>query len=35
MKRELGVSIYPDHSNPQEDRQYLKKRQILAIPASL
>lgn len=25
MRRELGISIYPDHSDPQEDRQYLKK----------
>lgn len=25
MKRELGISIYPDHSEPQEDRKYIKK----------
>ena len=25
LKRELGVSIYPDHSDAQKDRQYLKR----------
>ncbi|KRL83645.1 DUF871 domain-containing protein [Ligilactobacillus apodemi] len=25
MKRELGISIYPDHSDPQADQSYLKK----------
>lgn len=25
MKRELGISIYPDHSDPASDRAYLKK----------
>lgn len=25
LKRELGVSIYPDHSDSQKDRQYLKR----------
>ncbi|MHC5268617.1 DUF871 domain-containing protein [Enterococcus sp. LJL98] len=24
MKRALGVSVYPDHSDPQEDRSYLE-----------
>ncbi|MGM0257486.1 hypothetical protein IGK67_002188 [Enterococcus sp. AZ093] len=24
MKRSLGISLYPDHSNPQEDRAYLE-----------
>lgn len=25
MKRELGISIYPDHSDPKKDKKYLKK----------
>lgn len=25
MKRELGISVYPDHSDPQADRDYIKK----------
>ncbi|GCF93542.1 hypothetical protein NRIC_14330 [Enterococcus florum] len=25
MKRELGISVYPDHSDPQKDREYIKK----------
>lgn len=25
MKRELGISVYPDHSDPQQDRVYIKK----------
>ena len=25
MKRELGISVYPDHSDPQTDRDYIKK----------
>lgn len=25
MKRELGISLYPDHSDPQADRDYIKK----------
>lgn len=25
MKRELGISIYPDHSDPAKDRAYVKK----------
>ncbi|MBD5069567.1 MAG: DUF871 domain-containing protein [Lactobacillus sp.] len=29
MKRELGISIYPDHSDPKKDRAYLKKAAAL------
>ena len=25
MKREIGISIYPDHSDPKKDREYIKK----------
>jgi hypothetical protein len=25
VKRELGISVYPDHSDPQTDRDYIKK----------
>lgn len=25
MKRELGISIYPDHSDPVKDKEYVKK----------
>lgn len=24
MKRSLGISLYPDHSDPQKDREYLQ-----------
>lgn len=29
MKRELGISIYPDHSDPQKDKEYVKKAAAL------
>lgn len=25
MKRELGISVYPDHSDPEKDKAYIKK----------
>ena len=25
MKREIGISVYPDHSDPKKDREYIKK----------
>lgn len=24
MKRSLGISLYPDHSDPQKDREYIE-----------
>ena len=24
MKRSLGISLYPDHSDPQKDRDYIE-----------
>lgn len=29
MKREIGLSIYPDHSDPLLDQDYLKKAAAL------
>lgn len=31
MKREIGISIYPDQSNPEEDKAYLKKAASLGF----
>ena len=25
MKRSLGISLYPDHSDPQKDREYIEQ----------
>lgn len=31
MKREIGISIYPDHSDPKKDEEYLKKAASLGF----
>ncbi|AZP04419.1 DUF871 domain-containing protein [Jeotgalibaca ciconiae] len=31
MKREIGISIYPDQSDPEEDKKYLKKAASLGF----
>lgn len=33
MKRELGISVYPDHSDPEKDKAYIKKSSRFRIHA--